>query len=67
MTVVELLAVIVMGVAVKYGLDRWGPGRIQGMASKTEAEQLLGVARLRKVAPVVRPDLYGGTRRGGRR
>ncbi len=67
MTVVELLAVIVMGVAVKYGLDRWGPGRIQGMASKTEAEQLLGVARLRKVAPVVRPDLYGGTRRAGRR
>lgn len=67
MTVVELLAVIVMAIAVKYGLGRWGPGRIQGMASRGEAEQLLGVARLRKVAPVVRPDLYGGTGRGGRR
>jgi len=67
MTGVELLAVIVMAIAVKYGLGRWGPGRIQGMASRGEAEQLLGVARLRKVAPVVRPDLYGSTHRRGRR
>ena len=39
---------------------RWGPGRMRGMATVSEAEKLLGVTRLRKVAPIVRPDLYGG-------
>lgn len=38
---------------------RWGPGRMRGMASATEAESLLGVTRLRKVAALVRPDLHG--------
>src|SRR5205085_682312 len=38
---------------------RWGPGRIRGMATAAEAEKLLGVTRLRKVADIVRPDLYG--------
>jgi hypothetical protein len=36
-----------------------GPGRMKGMASAAEAEKLLGVTRLRKGAPIVRPDLYG--------
>jgi len=36
-----------------------GPGRMKGMAAAAEAEKLLGVTRLRKVAPIVRPDLYG--------
>jgi len=36
-----------------------GPGRMKGMASAAEAEKLLGVTRLRKVAPIVRPDVYG--------
>lgn len=67
MTVTELLVLVLIVIAAKYGLDRWGPGRIQGMASRAEAEQLLGVARLRTVAAVVRPDLYGGTRHGGPR
>ncbi len=40
-------------------LRRWGPYRPQGMASRAEAEALLGRTRLRKIAPVVRPDLYG--------
>jgi len=38
---------------------RWGPGRMRGMATVAEAEKLLGVTRLRKVAPIVRPDLHG--------
>lgn len=37
---------------------RWGPGRMRGMASRAEAEQLLGLRRIRRVTPLVRPDLY---------
>lgn len=40
-------------------LRTWGPWRVLGMASREEAERLLGRTRLRKVAGVVRPDLYG--------
>lgn len=42
-----------------YAYQRWGPGRMRGMAAPAEAEKLLGVTRLRKVAGIVRPDLYG--------
>jgi hypothetical protein len=59
-TEVMLLAVCVF--VLKMVLDRWGPGRIRGMASRGEAERLLGVTRLRKVRSVVRPDLYGKRR-----
>lgn len=38
---------------------RWGPGRLRGMASRTEASVLLGLPRLRKHRAVIRPDLYG--------
>jgi hypothetical protein len=51
-----LLAVTVWALVVC--LRRWGPYRPQGMASRAEAEALLGRTRLRKVAPVVRPDMY---------
>ena len=47
---------------LKLVVDRWGPGRLRGMASRGEAERLLGVTRLRKVRSVVRPDLYGKNR-----
>ena len=53
--------VMLLGLSVlvlKLVLDRWGPGRLRGMASRGEAERLLGVTRLRKVRAVVRPDLY---------
>jgi hypothetical protein len=56
-TEVMLLAVSVL--LLKRVVDRWGPGRLRGMASRGEAERLLGVTRLRKVRSVVRPDLYG--------
>jgi hypothetical protein len=58
-TVTELALLAATAAAAKAGLDRWGPGRLRGMASRGEAEQLLGLSRLRKAAPVVRPDLYG--------
>lgn len=44
---------------IVYLCRRFGPGRMRGMATAAEAEQLLGVTRLRKVAGLVRPDLYG--------
>jgi hypothetical protein len=56
-TEVILLAVAVF--VLKLIVDRWGPGRLRGMASRGEAERLLGGTRLRKVRTVVRPDLYG--------
>lgn len=42
----------------KWALDRWGPGRLKGMATPAEATQLLGVDRLRRVRRIIRPDLY---------
>lgn len=42
-----------------YAYQRWGNGRMRGMASASEAEKILGITRLRKVGGIVRPDLYG--------
>lgn len=50
--------------AAAAGLRRWGPARMRGMATRAEAESLLGLRRLRQVAPLIRPDRY---RPGGRR
>ena len=58
----ELLLLILLGWAFKVGLDRWGPHRVQGMATRAQAEQMLGLPRLRKASAVVRPDLYGKQR-----
>lgn len=58
-TVVELGLIVAASWGVKVGMDRWGPNRLRGMASRAEAEELLGRSHLREVAPVVRPDLYG--------
>lgn len=44
--------------AALVGLHRWGPRRIRGMAACAEAEQLLGLRRLRRVRAMIRPDLY---------
>ena len=60
--VCELLLLILLGWAFKVGLDRWGPQRVQGMATRAQAEQMLGRTRLRKASAVVRPDLYGKQR-----
>jgi hypothetical protein len=57
-TVTELLLLSLTGLIVRLGLDRWGPGRLKGMATRGEAERMLGLTRLRKAGAVVRPDLY---------
>ena len=53
--VVALTAVTWVGVAL---FLRWGPARMLGMATRAEAEKLLGLARLRSHASVIRPDLH---------
>jgi hypothetical protein len=55
---VEMLLGVCMAMAVKAGMDRWGPSRLQGMATRAEAEELLGRLRLRRHARVIRPDLH---------
>lgn len=59
---VELLVIVLIGLVLKAGLDRWGPARLRGMATAVEAEALLGRSRLRKHAKVIRPDLHGAPR-----
>lgn len=59
---VELILAVLLGWGFKIGLDLWGPNRVQGMATRAQAEQMLGQARLRKAANVIRPDLYGKKR-----
>lgn len=60
--VVELLLLLAAGGVAVWGLRRWGPGRLKGMSTRPEAEQMLGLTRLRKVAPVIRPDLHSRQR-----
>lgn len=53
------IVVLLLGLALAvYALRRWGPGRLKGMATASEAEASLGVSRLRRVRRVIRPDLY---------
>lgn len=59
---VELTVVVLLTAATWYGLARWGPGRVHGVATRGETQQILGERRLRKVKAVVRPDLYGKER-----
>jgi hypothetical protein len=59
LVVVELFALGLIVWAVIGGMRQWGPARVRGMATRAEADTLLGLQRLRKVAPVVRPDLHG--------
>ena len=57
LVVVELLVLGLVGWVAFAATRRWGPGRVRGMATRAEAETLLGVRRLRSVAHIVRPDL----------
>jgi type IV secretion system protein VirD4 len=57
--VLELAAV---AAAVWLGVLWWrllGPGALQGMASRSEVERVLGVSNLRRRRKVIRPDLFG--------
>ena len=64
--VVEFVVLVACVIGLKAGLSRWGPTRVQGMATRGEAESLLGLTRLRKHAKVIRPDLYGASKGGWR-
>ncbi|TSD55288.1 hypothetical protein [Aeromicrobium piscarium] len=55
----ETLTVCVLLVVTALILQRWGPGRVQGLAAPSEVRKLLGRSRLRKCATTIRPDLYG--------
>jgi hypothetical protein len=55
----ELALLAVLSAVGLWAARRWGPGRLKGMATAADAEQALGVTRLRRVRRVVRPDLYG--------
>ena len=63
----ELILLAVTVLLLKWGLDRWGPGRMRGVATAGEAERLLGVTRLRRNRRIVRPDLYRKDRHGAPR
>lgn len=65
-SLVELVILTGCVITLKGGLDRWGPNRLRGMATRSEAEALLGRTRLRKHATVIRPDLYGPSNRRAR-
>lgn len=64
---VELLLTGSLGWAGYSTWQRWGPSRLKGMATGEQAEQVLGVRRLRKVAAIVRPDLHARTPKPVRR
>ncbi len=59
---------LLLAVSVWAGVRFWtslGPGRRYGMATRVEAETVLGVGRLRRVRKIIRPDLYGSAGRRG--
>lgn len=57
--VVEVVLLALAGWCGVAALQRWGPARMKGVASREEAATILGASRLRTVRAVVRPDLYG--------
>jgi hypothetical protein len=60
----ELILLAATVLLIKLGVDRWGSGRMRGVATLSDAEMLLGVTRLRRSRKIVRPDLYGKHRHG---
>lgn len=64
---VELLLTGSLGWAGYSTWQRWGPSRLKGMASREQAEQVLGIRRLRTAAAIVRPDLHARHQAGALR
>lgn len=56
--ITELVALTALVVAARPVLDRWGPQRLRGMATPTQADAVLGVRHLHQVRHLIRPDLY---------
>ena len=63
---VESMLLVASLAGLKFGLARWGPHRVLGLASRAEAARLLGRARLRRHSRIIRPDLYDKSGRGTR-
>jgi hypothetical protein len=63
----ELILLAVTVLLLIWCLDRWGPGRMRGVATAGDAERLLGVTRLQRNRRIVRPDLYRKDRHGASR
>lgn len=64
--VAEVVFVALLGVLGYWLLVRWGPGAMKGVASPSEAQQLLGRQRLMRARAIIRPDLYATTTTAGR-
>lgn len=62
LAITESAALAGCGFALAKALTRWGPWRMLGMATRVDAQSVLGLARLRHQAAVIRPDLYGPRR-----
>ena len=58
----EVLAIALLIWAARLTWRAWGSARVRGMATRAQAQAILGPSRLRRVAPVVRPDRYGNGR-----
>ena len=64
-SVYQLLLLAMTGWAVARFWTTLGPGRRYGMATRVDAQTVLGVGRLRRVRKIIRPDLYGPAGRRG--
>ena len=65
---VELVLLGSLAWIAVWAWQRFGPSRLKGVATREQAEQVLGRTRLHKVAGIVRPDLHPTRRpRGDRR
>ncbi len=58
LTVIELAVTAATVLAAWWVWRRWGDTAMKGMATPTEAEQILGLTRLRRHAAIIRPDLH---------
>jgi hypothetical protein len=58
-----LLITLASGGGVVYARYRRPGDARGGMATRAEAEQVLGVSRLRRAKTIIRPDLHAGKRR----
>lgn len=61
--VAELVAILGILTAAAFAWTRWGPDRMLGMATTSQATHILGSRRLRDVRHIIRPDLYRRKRR----
>lgn len=64
--VMETLVVVVAVLVAVALLARYGPGRLRGAAPRGHVQRTVGVARLRRNASLIRPDLYPQRRRRAR-